>query len=292
MHWDFSWTFRAAFAALVFAAESNSASAQEAVNSNGAVPEELTKSTASPASDDAAALAKKLSNPVASLISVPFQFNYDGNIGPTRSGDRITLNIQPVVPVKLNDDWNVVSRTIVPIVWQNNIAPGTGNQFGLGDTVQSFFFTPAKAGGFIWGAGPVLLVPTGTDNLLSGKKWGGGLTAVVLKQMNGWTVGGLANHIWSFAGSDARGDISATFLNPFVSHTSKSAFTYGFSADIAYDWKSDKVVIPLTASASQLTKIGGQLVSIGGAVRYYVATTSSSPHGLAARFSLSLLFPK
>lgn len=249
------------------------------------------KAQAAPAGDDAAALALKLSNPVAALISVPLQFNYDANIGPSRDGERFTLNIQPVIPMQLNADWNLVSRTILPVISQNNIFPGAGNQFGLGDTVQSLFLTPAKAGGLIWGAGPVLLVPTATDSLLGGGKWGAGPTGVVLKQMGPWTIGGLANHIWSFAGDNSRNNISATFLNPFFTHTSKSAFTYGASADITYDWKSDKVVMPVTVSVSQLTKVGGQLVSFGAGARYYVATTESSPHGFAGRVSATLLFP-
>ena len=242
--------------------------------------------------EDAAALAKKLSNPLASLISVPLQFNYDGDIGPARAGNRVTLNIQPVAPFKLSADWNLISRTILPVVSQNEIAPGTGNQFGLGDTVQSLFFSPAVPKDVIWGVGPVFLVPTGTDKLLTGGKWGGGPTGVVLKQAGAWTVGALANHIWSFAGDSSRNNISTTFVNPFISHTSKSAFTYGVALDIVYDWKNDRWTVPATLSISQLTKIGGQLISVGAGLRYYVATNEFSPHGVAGRFTLTLLFPK
>ncbi len=261
-----------------------------------AVPAVAQEAPAAAPADDAAALALKLSNPVASLISVPFQFNFDGAIGPEIAGDRhgekITLNIQPVIPISLNDDWTLISRTIVPVVWQNNIVPGAGSQFGLSDTVQSFFFSPAKPKGVIWGVGPVLLLPTGTDDLLSAKKWGAGPTGVVLKQMGPWTVGALANHIWSYAGSDARGDISATFVNPFFTHASKTAFTWGVAADITYDWKNDRWTAPVTFNVSQVTKLGGQLVSIGGGLRYYVASNDAAPHGFAGRFVVTLLFPK
>ena len=174
--------------------------------------------------DDAADLAKKLSNPIAALISVPLQLNYDDNIGPGERGDKWQLNVQPVIPITLNKEWNLISRTIVPIINQKDVsAPGVRNS-GIGDVVQSFFFSPVQptATGWIWGAGPVLLLRTGEDNL-SGEKWGGGPTAVVLRQHGGWTYGGLANHIWSFAGSDSAPDISATFLQPFVSFTTKSA---------------------------------------------------------------------
>ena len=113
-------------------------------------------------------LAKQLSNPIASLISIPVQGNFETNIGPLRKGDRLYFNIQPVIPFSLGEDWNVISRTIVPTTYQNSIFPGAGSQFGLGDTVQSFFFSPKTPGpsGIIWGAGPVFLVPTATDSLL------------------------------------------------------------------------------------------------------------------------------
>jgi len=241
--------------------------------------------------DDAAALALKLANPVASLISVPFQFNFDGDIGPARDGGRVTLNVQPVIPFRLNAEWNLISRTILPVVWQEDIFPGAGSQFGLGDTVQSLFLSPAVPKGVIWGAGPVLLLPTGTDRLTSAGKWGAGPTGVVLKQAGPWTYGALANHIWSFAGSDRTRDVSATFVNPFISHASKSAFTYGAAFDITYDWTNDRWTVPMSITASQVVKIGGQLVSIGGAARYYIASNEAAPHGFAGRFVVTLLFP-
>src|SRR5688500_5032911 len=152
---------------------------------------------------DTEALAKQLANPIASLISVPMQFNYDDGIGPFDDGDRYFINVQPVIPVSISEDWNMISRTIVPIISQHDIFPGAGSQFGLGDTVQSLFFSPKAltASGWTWGAGPVFLIPTATDDLLGAKKWGAGPTAVALKQTaTGWTYGALINHIWSIAG--------------------------------------------------------------------------------------------
>ncbi len=142
-------------------------------------------------------LAMQLSNPVAALISVPLQLNYDQDIGPVDDGDRWLLNVQPVIPFALNDDWNLISRTILPVVRQSDIFPGAGTQTGTGDVVQSIFFSPKAptASGWIWGAGPVLLLPTGSNDLLTTDKWGAGPTAVVLKQSNGWTRGVLANHL-------------------------------------------------------------------------------------------------
>jgi hypothetical protein len=166
-------------------------------------------------------LAKKLQNPVSSLISVPFQSNFDFGLGPSHSGWRYTLNIQPVIPISLGEDWNLISRTILPVISQHNaigapIEAGGDevediqskkrtavdvNQDGLGDTVQSFFFSPVKPGpgGIIAGLGPVFLLPTATEDLLGSGKWGAGPTAVLLKQTVGWTYGILASHIWSIA---------------------------------------------------------------------------------------------
>lgn len=173
-------------------------------------------------------LAKKLSNPIANLISVPFQFNYNDKIGPSESGKQSYVNVQPVIPFSLNAEWNVISRTILPIVDQNDIAPGTGHQFGFGDTLQSLFISPKAPGpgSIIWGVGPAMQFPTATDSLLGSGKYSAGPTGVVLWQTGGWTYGILANHLWSYAGDSNRNNISSTFLQPFVSYTTKDAWTF------------------------------------------------------------------
>jgi hypothetical protein len=246
------------------------------------------------AQDDSAELAKKLSNPVAALISVPFQLNYDRKLGPQDDGGKWTLNVQPVVPIEINKDWNVISRTIVPLVSQEDVFPGAGRQSGLGDVVQSFFFSPKAptAGGWIWGAGPVLLLPTGTDDLLSAKKWGAGPTAVMLKQQSGWTVGALANHIWSFAGDSGRADVSATFVQPFLSYTTPTAWTFALNTESTYDWKASQWSVPVNALVTKVTKVGGQLISVGGGLRYWADSPEGGPQGLGYRAVLTLLFPK
>lgn len=242
---------------------------------------------------DSQELAKKLSNPIASLISVPIQYNFDQNIGPVDDGHKHVVNVQPVIPVSLSDDWNMISRTIVPIISQNDIFPGAGDQFGLGDTVQSLFFSPAlPTNGIVWGVGPVLLLPTGTDPLLSGEKWGAGPTGVVLTQMNGWTFGGLANHIWSFAGDKSRTDISSTFIQPFVSYTTPNAWTFGLNTETTYNWITEEWSVPVNFNVSKLLKLGRQPVSIGGGVRYWADSSASGPKGWGLRATLTFLFPK
>lgn len=238
-------------------------------------------------------LAKKLSNPVSSLISVPFQSNYDRGLGPDGEGEKFYVNFQPVVPVSLGPDWTVVSRTIVPIVSQDEIFPGSGDQFGLGDTLQSFFFTPKAPGpgGIIWGVGPAILLPTATDDLLGGEKWAAGPTGVVLKQSGPWTYGVLANHVWSFAGNEARADISNTFIQPFLSYTTSDAWTYGLNLESSYTWIDDVWSVPLNLTVSKLLTIGDQPVSIGGGVRYWLESPDAGPEDFGARLSVTFLYP-
>jgi len=245
------------------------------------------------AQDSAADLAKKLSNPVAALISVPFQLNYDQKIGPAESGKRWLLNVQPVMPFTLNDEWNAISRTIVPIVSQKDVLPGAGTHSGLGDIVQSVFISPKAptADGWIWGAGPVFLLPTATNDLLGAKKWGLGPTALLLKQDHGWTYGALANHIWSVAGDSARPDISTTFLQPFLAYTTPTAWTYAVNTESTYDWNAKQWSVPLNLNISKVTKIDSQLISVGGGVRYWADGPDSGPHGWGFRFVVTLLFP-
>jgi len=231
---------------------------------------------------------------VAALISVPLQLNYDQNIGPRDDGERWLLNIQPVVPIELTQEWNVISRTILPVIWQDDIAPGTGSQSGIGDIVQSAFFSPKDptASGWIWGVGPVFLFPTGSDDLLTADKWGTGPTAVALKQQGAWTYGALVNHIWSFAGDDNRADVSTTLLQPFLSYTTPTAWTYALNTESTYDWEGEEWSVPVNAMISKVTKIGGQLVSFSGGIRYWVDSADSGPEGWGFRFMTVFLFPK
>jgi len=236
-------------------------------------------------------LAKKLSNPVADLISLPIQGNYDFGIG-VGDGSRWTTNIQPVIPMGLNEDWNLISRTILPVIDQEGIAPGgAADESGLGDVVQSFFFSPKDPKPFIWGIGPAFLLPTATDPQLGTEKWGAGLTGVILKQDGPWTYGALANHLWDFAGDDSRAGINATFLQPFISYTTPKATTFSLNVEGTYDWRASQWTLPVNFVVSQLVKFDDQPVSVFVGVRYYAEAPSGGPEwGL--RLGLTFLFPK
>lgn len=240
----------------------------------------------------AAALAKATLNPIASLISLPLQNNFDWGGGPNDDGFQYKLTVQPVIPISLSEKWNVISRTILPYVYQEDVI-GTTSQSGLADTVQSLFFSPVKPTerGWIWGAGPVLQLPTATDDLLGEEQWGAGPTAVVLKQQGPWTYGMLFNHVWSFAGEDNRADVNRTFLQPFVSFTTKTYTSFSLNTESAYDWEGEQWTVPINMSIQQLLKVGKQPIALQLGYRCYAEGPGSGPDwGL--RFQVSFLFPK
>jgi hypothetical protein len=247
---------------------------------------------------DEAELAKKLQNPVANLISVPIQNNWDFGIGPANAM-KYTANIQPVIPFSISEDWNLITRTIVPVIYQealdkNPLAPSSAREShaGLGDTTQSFFLSPkAPVGGWILGAGPVGYYPTATETELGGGKWGAGPTAVALRQEHGFTYGILANHIWSFAGQDDRQNINATFLQPFLGYTTKTYTTFTVNTESTYDWQAQQWTVPVNFMVQQLVKIRGHPIAFQVGYRYYAEKPDGGPDwGL--RFTITFLFPK
>jgi hypothetical protein len=166
---------------------------------------------------------------------------------------------------------------------------------GIGDTVQSLFFSPKlpTARGVIWGLGPVILLPTASEDALGGEKWGIGPTGVALKQSGPWTYGLLFNHIESFAGSDARADVSATFIQPFLAYLfTKTKTTLGLNTESTYDWENEEWSVPINASVAQLLKIGPQILQVSLGARYWADTPEYGPDGWGARIVLTLLYPK
>lgn len=236
-------------------------------------------------------LAQQLANPVSSLISVPFQSNWDFGIG-LEDAARYTLNIQPVVPLSLDEEWNLIVRTIVPVIDAESPAPGIPDASGLGDIVQSFFFSPVDpVYGWIIGAGPAFLYPSASDVLLGSEQWGAGPTVVALKQDGPWTRGALVNHLASYAGDDSRAGINATFLQPFVSYITPSKTTYTLNSESTYDWERDQWLVPLNAMVSQLVAIGDQPVQFSLGARYYAEGPDGGPDW-GVRAAVTLLFPR
>ena len=254
---------------------------------------------ATESSDAAGEAAKKLANPLASMISVPIQVNYQPNLGINDEGSQWLTNIQPVIPVELNDDWNIISRTIVPLISKDTGLPAQDNINAVGDIVQSIWASPKALtdNGWIWGAGAAFLIPS--DSELSAEKWGVGPTFVALKQDGHWTYGGLTNHIWSFAGSDILDEngnvgnkVNQTFMQPFLTYITPQAVTIALNTESTYDWEREQWTVPINLTVTKVVKVGSQLLSVGGGVTYWAEAPEAGPEGWGARLLFTFIFPK
>jgi hypothetical protein len=226
---------------------------------------------------DQQALAQQLSNPVADLVSVPFQFNWDQNVGPNDQ-TRFILNVQPVMPFSLNKDWNLIARVIMPLVSQPPLFEGGTPAFGVSDILTSFFFSP-RAGSVIWGVGPVISLPSTSVPTLGTEKWSAGPTAVVLKQTGPWTVGALWNQVWSFSGNAARDDVNQMFLQPFMAYQATPTITLSVSSETTANWEVDegRWTVPITAVVSKLSTFGTFPASYAVGVAGFAAHPAVGP---------------
>jgi len=234
-------------------------------------------------------LAKQTQNPVASLISAPLQGNWDFGLGD-REATATLLNIQPVIPFGISKSTNVILRVIMPLTSQPGSTEARIN--GLGDIVATAFFSPAKSGRLIWGAGPVFLLPAATSNALGSEKFGIGPSVVALTQPGPWTIGALFNQIWSVSGANDRADVNSTFLQPFANYNLGGGLSAGVSVEATGNWEADEAwTAPLLFSVSKVTLLGKRPVKLALAA----GPTIASPDGGASwRFRLvaTFLFPR
>jgi hypothetical protein len=221
-------------------------------------------SSAAAPGDEASALAEKLQNPIADLYSVPFQNNTNFNVGPNKGAQDI-LNIQPVIPLHLNEDWNVITRTILPLVWSPSFQPAASvPPFGLGPTTFSAFLSPTRAvNGWTFGGGVIVELPTITNKNLGSNVWGAGPAAVAVRMAHPWVYGALVNTVFSLGGTTGAGGTkyALTTINPFANYNFRGGWFVGASLITTASWDTagEKWTLPVGAQVGRLVKVGGKL---------------------------------
>jgi hypothetical protein len=251
-----------------------------------------------PADGGATALAKAAQNPIADMISLPFQYNANLNYGPEPATQSV-LNIQPVVPFHLSPEWNLITRTIVPLISQPELAPGQGRTNGLGDVQFSAFLSPAGASEWIWGAGAIVQAPSATDDVLGQGKWGLGPTAVALHLARGdpWVYGALINNVTSVGGQKDRPNVNQMLIQPFINYNfpDHPGRYLSFSPIITANWEasqsSDRWTVPLGLGIGQVMRWGRQPVNLQAAA-YYNVDKPQYGANWNIRLQLQFLFPK
>jgi hypothetical protein len=241
-------------------------------------------------------IAKKVANPVASMISVPFQFNFAFNIngsGVEENGYKMITNIQPILPIPLTKGINLINRIIIPVQTQKDVTAWNQKESGLGDILYTAFISPADSK-VIFGIGPAFSIPSSTNDFLGTKKLSVGPELAVLGQPGQWTFGGLVNQLWSIAGDKNRPDVNAAYFQPFVSYRFAGGFSLGLSSENTYDWKSKQLLSGLASiSISQVMKFGNkQMASIMVSPLIYYANANVRKPEWGVRTSISLIFPE
>jgi hypothetical protein len=241
---------------------------------------------------ETANLAKQSQNPIANLISVPFQNNINFGIGPHDRTQNLLL-IQPVIPISLSQNWNLISRTIAPVLYQPDVESNSGGEFGLGDINESLFFSPKNPGRIIWGVGPIVQFPTATDDVLGTGKWEAGPTAVALTMPGHWVIGGLINNLWSFAGDNDRKKVSLLTFQYFINYNFSHGWYLTSSPINTANWKADnnnRWTIPLGGGGGKIFHVGKQAFNFQTQA-FYNAERPAGAADWTLRIQLVFLFP-
>jgi len=255
--------------------------------------------------DDAADLAKQSQNPVGNMISLPFQNNTSFGIGPNDSKSNV-LNIQPVYPVGLSKNWNLINRAIIPVIYQEAIFPEVGSSaFGLGDTSYTGFISPAQPGKIIWGVGPSFLLPSSTEDRWATEKWSGGAGVVVLTMPGSWVVGVLAQNVWSFAGDNDAAEVNSFLLQPIINYNMEKGWYLTSVPVITANWTApsdNRWTVPIGGGFGRIVKWGKQPLDLSASAYYNVEkpvpeivegpNLENQGDTWTLRLQLKLLFPK
>jgi len=238
-------------------------------------------------------LAKAAQNPIANMISIPLQNNFNFNVGPKNEMQYVG-NLQPVIPINATENWNVITRTIIPFVSQPELGPNSGDVFGLGDIQFTAFLSPAKPGALIWGVGPIIQMPSGTDQSIGQGKWAAGPSAAALTIQGKWVYGALVNYLSSFAGQQDRGAVSQWLIQPFINYnlpdgwylTTSPIITANMMAESGQQW-----TVPVGGGVGKIVKLGKLPLNLQLAGYYNVEHPDAGPEW-SIRFQIQLLLPK
>jgi hypothetical protein len=261
--------------------------------SNPAKPAGTTPEKDAAAEEATEELAKKAQNPIANLISVPFQNNTNFGVGPVDRTQNV-LNIQPVIPLSISKDWLVITRTIVPVIYQPAPPQGGRGTFGLGDINPQFYFVPNTKSNITWGVGPTFVFPTATNQVLGQGKWSIGPTAGIVVTSGPFVFGAVANNVWSFAGDGNRANVSQLLFQPFINYNLDKGWYLISSPILTANWEAsggNQWTVPFGGGFGRVFAIGKQPVNAALQAFWNVAT----PNGGAdwsLRAQLQFLFPR
>ncbi len=239
---------------------------------------------------DLTELAKKTQDPTSEIITVPFLNYFNFGAGPGEDMQYI-LDIQPVIPIQINEDWKLLTRTVLPVIDQP--LPDGSDVFGLGDTVLTTWLAPAGKSKVTWGIGPVWQIPTATDHRLGSGQWGVGPSAVVVYKHGPWVIGGLANNVFSIGGwTDT--DVNLMTAQPFINYNLGRGLALSFSPVITADWEAgggQRWTVPLGGGISQMARLGRMPVKFGISAYYNVEKPDYGAEW-QLQFLFSLIIPE
>jgi hypothetical protein len=238
-------------------------------------------------------IAKQAQNPIANLISVPLENDFNPQTGANKLNSYV-MQLKPVIPLHLSDDWNLVTRTIIPIIQEPDLAPGVGGATGIGDIQESLFLSPTKAGPVIWGVGPAIAIPTATQAILGTKKLSVGPSVVVLRSHGHWLFGSLVQNLFSVAGPSGRSDVNQMLIQPFVNYNIRHGWYLTSSPVITANWEvnpNQTWTVPVGGGVGKIVRLGKLPVNVS--TQFF--RNASYPYGAthwSARLQVQFLFPE
>jgi hypothetical protein len=250
------------------------------------------------------ALASKSQNPISNMISLPFQFNFNLNTGPNYDRMQTVMNLQPVLPVQLSKNWTMINRLIIPVIVQPDYTTESDNTSGLGATNYTAFFVPKPIGHVEYGFGPAMSIPTNTSPELGNGRFAIGPSAVLFTGVGKWTMGFVAQNIWSYNSADSSNHSNSFLLQYFINYNFQHGWSLGTGPIVTVDWAAEKpeegedkrtnnrATVPFGLAVSKIAHFGDQAVKFFVAYNYNVVRPEYGAKGGQIQFTFVLLFPK